>query len=106
MPSHPTIYTTTSGGSAIPKQQLERNNNWNETQQIPKNWTVLYPNSISNFRLQPINLYLHSQLQLLPTRKHFCYFSPEGPAVTKYSKTEGRMKEIKEDKILLHDSVY
>ena len=44
-------------------------NNWNETQQIPKKQPTFYPNSTFNFCLQPIILPIYSQLQLFPTRK-------------------------------------
>ena len=115
IPSHPTTSTTTSGsdgGSAILKQQLEWNNNWNETQQLPKNQTTLYPNSSSIFCSEPINSSLHSQLQLCPTWKNFRYFSPEGSAVTRHSRTEGRKEEMKKNIVArfrllnLHDSAY
>ena len=59
-----------------------------------------------NSCLQSINLSLHCHFQLFPTRKRFHCSSPEGPAVPKHSRKEQRMKERKEDKIFLHDSVY
>ena len=95
IPSHPNTSTTTSGGdggSAILQQQLEWNNNWNETQQIPKKQTF-YPTSTFNFCLQPIILPLHSQLQLFPTRKILLFFH-ERPCCDK-TQQNGRKKERK-----------
>ena len=45
-------------------------------------------------------------IKTFPSAQHFRYFSPDGPAVARYSRTEERMKGRKEDKILLHDPVY
>ena len=100
IPSHPTTSTTTSGGDggyAILLQQLEWNNSWNKTQQIPKKQTTFYPKSTCNFCLQPIILPLHSQLLLFPTQK-FLLFFPGRPCCDKAQ--QNAKKERKEERMI------
>ena len=62
---------------------------------------ILHPNFVFN-----LSIYHFIITSVIPHPKTFSLFFPEGPAVTRHSRTEERMKGRKEDKILWPESVY